>query len=184
MANIKEKQMTLKNGDCITIRTALPEDAKTILNYTKKLLVETPYMLTTSSECNLSLKQEREFLQEYLLSKGRLAIVAELNHEIIGFLNFQNGRKLRNQHTGEFGMSVSTAYHNQGVGRSLLTALLDWARSNPLIEKVCLEVFSTNKSAIALYKKVGFIEEGRKLKAIKLDTNSYDDLVLMAKFTK
>lgn len=184
MAKIEEKFITLKNGDSITIRTALPEDATNILNYTKILLSETTYMLTTSPEFNMTLQQEQQFLQEYLHSEGQLAIVAEKNAEIIGFLNFQNGRKLRNQHTGEFGMSVSIAYHTQGIGQSLLTVLLDWAISNPLIEKICLEVFATNKSAIALYKKLGFIEEGRKLKGIKLENNLYDDIILMATFTK
>jgi RimJ/RimL family protein N-acetyltransferase len=45
------------------------------------------------------------------------------------------------------------------VGTALLQALLEWAESSPVIEKVCLDVFATNEPAIRLYKNLGFIEE-------------------------
>jgi len=45
-------------------------------------------------------------------------------------------------------MMVRKAYRGQGIGRCLIETLLTWAVANPLIEKVCLGVFSTNSSAI------------------------------------
>jgi RimJ/RimL family protein N-acetyltransferase len=47
---------------------------------------------------------------------------------------------------------------------------------------VCLQVFANNTDAIALYKKFGFVEEGRKVKEIKFCEDRYDDVILMAKF--
>ncbi|CAM5222958.1 hypothetical protein UACE39S_06348 [Ureibacillus acetophenoni] len=119
-----------------------------------------------------------------LEDNGKLAILAEYQGNIIGFLDFHNGGKKRTQHQGEFGMSVAEAFRNQGVGRALLKCLLDWAKDHPLIEKVCLEVFAENTNAIALYKKFGFVEEGRKQKAIKVSDEKYHDLILMAYFSK
>ena len=52
------------------------------------------------------------------------------------------------------------------------------------IEKVFLNVFSTNKRAIKLYEKLGFVEEGRHLKAIKQLTGEYIDLIQMYIKTK
>jgi len=52
----------------------------------------------------------------------------------------------------------------------------------PAYEKVCLGVFSTNEWAVALYKKMGFIEEGRKFKEFKLDNGDYVDDILMYQF--
>lgn len=66
-------------------------------------------------------------------------------------------------------MMVDKNFRDKGIGKLLIKGLLDWAESNPLIEKVSLGVFSTNKRAIALYKKMGFIEEGRKIKEFKMD---------------
>jgi len=36
-----------------------------------------------------------------------------------------------------------------------------------VIEKVTLEVFATNEAAICLYGKMGFVEEGRRVRHVK-----------------
>ncbi|PEL51659.1 N-acetyltransferase [Bacillus toyonensis] len=76
------------------------------------------------------------------------------------------------------------AYHenpNYGIGRALLETLINWAKNNSKIEKVCLEVMEDNLGAIQLYKNLGFFEEGRKAKGVKLD-DGYQNLILMALF--
>lgn len=45
-----------------------------------------------------------------------------------------------------------------------------------------LGVFSTNHRAISLYKKMGFLEEGRKIFEFKLNDGEYIDDVIMYKF--
>ncbi|MCO7126428.1 GNAT family N-acetyltransferase [Sporolactobacillus shoreicorticis] len=40
--------------------------------------------------------------------------------------------------------------------------MIEWAKANPLIEKVASGVFSTNEAAIHLYKSMGFMEDGRR----------------------
>ena len=62
-----------------------------------------------------------------------------------------------------------------GVGSALLQALLDWAEDNPHIEKVSLAVFSNNRLGSALYDKFGFLEEGRRVREIKLNDDQYVD---------
>ena len=49
------------------------------------------------------------------------------------------------------------------------------------IERVELEVFASNTGAINLYRQLGFVVEGTKKRARKLD-GEYDDDVLMALF--
>jgi ribosomal protein S18 acetylase RimI-like enzyme len=48
-------------------------------------------------------------------------------------------------------------------GRGLLTAAIAWARERGL-HKLSLSVFPHNAAAIALYRKFGFVEEGRRVK--------------------
>ena len=79
-------------------------------------------------------------------------------------------------------MSISENYRGMGIGKTLIKTLLDWAENHPLIEKVSLGVFSTNHRAISLYKSMGFIEEGRKVKEIKINENKYVDDIIMYKF--
>lgn len=81
-------------------------------------------------------------------------------------------------------MMIRKGYREMGIGSMLLQALLDWAESNPFIEKVSLGVFASNHGAITLYKKMGFIEEGRKVKEFKMSENEYVDDILMYKLVK
>jgi RimJ/RimL family protein N-acetyltransferase len=62
---------------------------------------------------------------------------------------------------GELGMLVDRQWRGQGIGAALLEAAIDWARGQGL-HKLCLEVFAHNTAAIALYRKSGFAEEGRR----------------------
>ncbi|RBP68168.1 ribosomal-protein-alanine N-acetyltransferase [Brevibacterium sanguinis] len=60
-------------------------------------------------------------------------------------------------------MTIATTERarGQGVGRAVLTAGLDWARSRGA-RTVHLEVDSSNPAAIGLYESFGFTEWGRR----------------------
>ncbi|KAF8158339.1 acyl-CoA N-acyltransferase [Crassisporium funariophilum] len=54
---------------------------------------------------------------------------------------------------------------NQGYGTEVTRFLVDYAFKNLAVHRVSLGVFDNNPGAVKLYKKVGFVEEGRKRKA-------------------
>jgi ribosomal protein S18 acetylase RimI-like enzyme len=64
---------------------------------------------------------------------------------------------------GEIGMAVLSEWRGRGVGSALLAAAIGWARQRGL-HKLSLSVFPHNAAAIALYRKFGFVEEGRRIK--------------------
>jgi len=53
-------------------------------------------------------------------------------------------------------IGVDAAYQDQGIGRLLLDALLEFARGGT----VYLEVRTDNAAALALYRRAGFVEVG------------------------
>jgi len=61
-----------------------------------------------------------------------------------------------------------------------MNELLGWARSDPRVEKVELQVRSSNEPAIGLYRSLGFVEEGRKTRRVKIGPGEYIDDVYMA----
>ena len=73
-------------------------------------------------------------------------------------------------------------WRGQGIGTALVDAMVSWAISNPRIDKITLDVLASNEGAIHVYSKFGFVEEGRKLKAIKFEDGTYTDDVQMARF--
>ncbi|WP_316570669.1 GNAT family N-acetyltransferase [Neobacillus sp. YIM B06451] len=181
MAKISPKQINMNDGTELILREAAAVDAEAVLKYTQEILADSPYLMTTPEEFTQTASQQKEWLVRMAEDPNKIAIIAESNGMIIGFLDFHNGNRVRNMHQGAFGMSVKREYRNKGVGKALLNALLEWAERNPLIEKTTLEVFADNANAIALYKKMGFEMEGIKRKAAKTDAG-YHNLFLMAKF--
>ena len=81
-------------------------------------------------------------------------------------------------------MNVAPDWREQGVGRCLLDALIAWATTHPQIERLGLRALSTNPRALHLYAAVGFVEEGRRIQAIKLAPGQYADEVLMSRPVK
>ena len=100
--------------------------------------------------------------------------------QIVGMIEGNIGHHWQIKHNCELGMSVLKEYRRQGIGFKLLSALADWAKSQD-VARLELTVFSNNIPAIGLYKKHGFLIEGKRTKAIKLPDGSFADSMLMAK---
>jgi RimJ/RimL family protein N-acetyltransferase len=79
---------------------------------------------------------------------------------------------------GGIGMLVVREWRGCGVGSALLTAAVDWARVRGL-HKLSLEVFPGNAAAIGLYRKFGFVEEGRRVKHLRRASGELWDVVEM-----
>jgi RimJ/RimL family protein N-acetyltransferase len=79
---------------------------------------------------------------------------------------------------GEIGMLVAADWRGRGVGTALLAAAIEWARTRGL-HKLSLSVFPHNDGAIALYRKFGFVEEGRRRKHIRRASGELWDVIEM-----
>jgi len=79
---------------------------------------------------------------------------------------------------GEIGMMVAAGWRGRGVGTALVAAAIDWARERGL-HKLSLGVFPHNEAAIALYRKFGFADEGRRIEHIRRANGEQWDLVEM-----
>ena len=176
--------MTAKTGETVTIRCAQPDDAADLLAYIRSVAQETRFFVIQPDEFPSAEDQERQWIQEHLDHPGKLALVAAAADEIIGSLSVENGPFQRTSYTGTVGLSVHQDWRGKGIGTAMLEALLDWAEANPLIEKIGLGVFSSNLDAIRLYRRLRFVEEGRRAKAIKFGPGQYVDEILMGRFVK
>jgi len=79
---------------------------------------------------------------------------------------------------GEIGMMVTAEWRGRGVGSALVAAAIDWARGRGL-HKLALSVFPHNHAAIALYRKFGFVEEGRLVRHVRRADGQFWDLIEM-----
>ena len=106
--------------------------------------------------------------------------VAVINHEVVGWCDINPLNNEGFEHRGELGMGVHPHYRGLRIGQRLISHAIQKARENGL-ERIEVEVFASNVPAIKLYEKIGFIEEGVKKNARKID-GKYDDIIEMVLF--
>ncbi len=107
--------------------------------------------------------------------------VAVVDNTVIGWCDIHPLEKETFQHVGVLGMGIHKEYRGQGLGKKLMLKTLAKAKAKGL-ERIELEVYSTNTVAIHLYEQMGFELEGRKRKIRKLDGEYYDNLLMALLF--
>lgn len=119
----------------------------------------------------------------YLTNDVRsLYLTARADGRLIGVLSAGGHPKRRYRHTCEIGMLIGHDWRGRGVGRAMLELTIGWADAHPEIDRLVLGVFSTNAAGQALYRSLGFFEEGRTRKQIRFDDGGYADEILMARW--
>jgi ribosomal protein S18 acetylase RimI-like enzyme len=107
--------------------------------------------------------------------------VADDGGRVVGWCDVFPAPREVSPHVGTLGMGVLSAYRRRGVGRRLIEATL--AAADGRFEQVDLDVYGSNTVAQALYRSVGFVEQGRKRGGRKVD-GVYDDVIHMTRFLK
>jgi RimJ/RimL family protein N-acetyltransferase len=186
MAAIEPKTVTLKNGKEVCIRTPVVEDAAIAIEYLKAVFVDDRFFLTTTEEAKewQTPEREQERIEKHYQNQNQLLVVTIADDRMVSMAHADCGEKKRIQHVADMGISILPQYRGMGLGTAIMQTMIDWAAAHPLIEKLTLDVYSANTRAIALYKKMGFIETGRKPKEIKYADGTYDDCICMYRFVK
>ncbi|CAE6842547.1 GNAT family N-acetyltransferase [Paraburkholderia nemoris] len=92
--------------------------------------------------------------------KNGVNVCATIGGRMVGHAGLEVYRPSR-AHCAHLGLAVHDAYHGRGVGSALLHALIDCSDASLGLRRIDLTVFCDNAPAIALYRKFGFVEEGR-----------------------
>lgn len=175
------KTLRTKDGKEVLIREIAPSDAESSIRFSKQIF-GLPTVLTTLNEFNQTVESQTKWIESFRNNESKFALVAVHDQEVVALLDFSTSNRERLKHSGAFGVSVLPEFQNNGIARTLIEFLLEWANHNSQIEKVILKVGSNNPKAIRLYKSLGFIEEGRMIKEIKLEDGTYVDTIVMAQF--
>jgi RimJ/RimL family protein N-acetyltransferase len=182
MTTIEAHIYTAKSGQIVVIRSARPNDALAIHTITEQALMEGSYHITEPQEFTVTVTDTEAWIQQHAERPADVLLVAEVDGAVVGLIHFEAEGRKRLAHYGELAMNVASTWREQGVGHCLLAALLGWATDHPQVEKVGLRALATNERALHLYTSVGFVEDGRRLKAIKLGPGQYIDEILMSRF--
>jgi len=161
----------------VAIRPAKQRDAASYLKMWTAVVAERRWVRTEQVRYSVR-GYRRMFRRPVTDDHARLVAVAWGN--VIGVLTIERLNHPVNRHVATLGMAVEASWRGKGIGAALMTAALEWARSAG-VEKVSLEVYPSNVAAVSLYRRFGFVEEGR-LHRQSRKSYGYEDEVLMSRW--
>ncbi|WP_082472209.1 GNAT family N-acetyltransferase [Paenibacillus bovis] len=161
----------------VSIRIAQIRDAGPLLRMKKRLDEQTTYMLLEPGERMMNEAEQRDMIRYALRSANSNIFLAELDGQIIGYMEAMGGKVSRNRHSAYIVIGVLQDYANRGIGRRLFQTMLQWAKDREL-HRIELTVQSANERGIHLYRSLGFRMEGIQKNALLVD-NNYVDLIQM-----
>ena len=159
----------------ISIRLAMVEDAADVLEI-ERACAEAPHW----SEGVWAQVISRHTLYGVLPSlhePQRICFVAEYAEVVVGFvvISILSAHGLGNAVAEMESLAVREDARRRGVGRSLCLQAVLWARTMGAVS-MQLEVRAESVAALALYRSLGFVEQGRRKGYY---TEPKDDAVLM-----
>lgn len=164
----------IKNGETIILREAVKEDAGSMIEYLGRIAGESDFLTFGPGELVPTLEQETAVIEGMRNVANKVMIVAVVGNRIIGSMSFAGGTRSRVQHTGELGISLAKDYWGMGIGTSMMSYLIEWAKASKVVRKLNLQVRSDNARAITLYKKLGFFEEGTNTRGFYINGKFFD----------
>lgn len=104
-------------------------------------------------------KWEKDFEKE-LERDDHGGFAIEADERLIGGIGLHH--RQRRDGTTQFGIGIyHPDYVGKGYGREAISLLLDWAFFDQNWRRVWLDALSVNPRALAAYRALGFVEEGR-----------------------
>jgi ribosomal protein S18 acetylase RimI-like enzyme len=109
--------------------------------------------------------------------------VAEDEGAAVGHCFLEPMKMAGNSHVFTLNIVVHPGETGRGIGAALMVHLLQWARTRTELRKIELLVRSANERAISLYKRFGFMEEGRLRDRVLTSEGTFIDDIAMAWFS-
>ncbi len=181
--HLDEMELKTKDGRIFTLRSLTPHDAEAAIAFMGRMYGESPFLSRYGDEWSIDIEDERRFLERALLGERRLMVGSFWEGALIAiadFLPISSASKMA--HRCSCSIAVERAFHNLGIGTAMMKILIHEARTVGY-EQMELEVVSENEAAVALYRKLGFVEYGRLPHGFKnRDRSSYDLLSMFLTF--
>jgi L-amino acid N-acyltransferase YncA len=176
MNPIKPRTFRAKDGREVVLRSIRWEDLDDCVEFINSLVEEGAEILVGKK---VSREEEADWLGKRLAQavKGEIIdVIAEVDGKMVANSEVEKRSGLMS-HVGYLGIGIKANYRGIGIGTQIMQALIEESRQAGL-KVLVLDAFATNKTAHALYRKMGFQDAGTVPKAI-CKNGKYIDLIRM-----
>lgn len=172
------KDVILKNNQKCLIRDAVGDDAQEVLNVFLVTHEQTDFLSSYKDETTFDAEFEKKFLNDIADLEKEIYLCAVVDEHIVGTASVFSIGPNKVRHRAEFGIAVDQSCWGIGIGQALTAACIEFSKSAGYAQ-LELEVVSDNTAAIALYRKMGFIEFGRNPRGFISRFQGWQELVSM-----
>ncbi|WEG13500.1 GNAT family N-acetyltransferase [Pullulanibacillus sp. KACC 23026] len=168
------------------IRLLGSSDAEQYWKLRLEALQQNPEAFAASYEEVVKRQNPIEGVARNLAAEGTYTFGAFNHHNfLVGMVTLMQEKPMKLRHKANiFAMYVSLESRGQGIGKELLTAAINQAKSIDSIEKIHLTVVKSNENAKRLYTKLGFAVFGLEERALKINGEYYDEEYRVLHLTK
>ena len=147
------------------IRPLTTADVEGFVRLRREALTDSPLAFSASPEDDVGLSSE--FMRSSLGSGPGSAVFGAFAPQLVGVVGLYRDSKQKSAHKVHiWGMYVSPEYRDQGIGRRLLDAALDYSRQLEGVTLAQIGVSETAPAARALYESCGFRSWGKEPAAL------------------
>ncbi|WP_434344893.1 GNAT family N-acetyltransferase [Myxococcus virescens] len=162
----------------LVIRRLVAEDAEAFKALRLRGLRDNPESFAASVEEEAALSLEA--VRGWLVGASQCVLGAFDGGQLVGALGLKRESRARLAHKAVvWGMYVAPEVRSRGVGRRLLTALIDEARKMGGLKCLLLAVSVGNAPAHALYRSLGFRTYGVEPNALKVGETFLDEELMV-----
>jgi RimJ/RimL family protein N-acetyltransferase len=170
------RKFSARDGREVILRTPRWEDLDDLMELINSLVDEKAEIARTDK---VTREDEVEWLPKVLasLEKDELFfLVAEVDRKVVASsdIHILSGNE---KHVGVLGIVLKSGFRDLGIGTEMMKTLVEQAMALGL-KVLTLQAFATNKRAVHVYEKVGFVQTGRVPKKHFKDGQYVDEVIM------
>ena len=155
------------------VRILTRADAPAFRALRLRALKEHPDAFTSSFEEDVD--KPLSASEQRIAGDGNVFWGAFVDDPLCGMIGLVREARAKNRHSADVvAMYVAPEFGRRGLGRALLSALIDHAREVAKLEQLVLTVTRGNRAAAQLYEAAGFQTFGVEPRAIKVNDDYHD----------
>jgi ribosomal protein S18 acetylase RimI-like enzyme len=171
---VLRREGTTRDGRQFVIRPSGDSDAPELAALINAVAAEGEFIVAVPGEPD-TIEQSARLVS--IILEGGLSLSLEVDGVLAGNVMVHRRAGGHYAHVAEIAILVSNERRREGFGRTLMEMAIAWCRAVG-VAKISLQVFPDNRHAVALYRSLGFREEGVARGEVRMPSGDRDVLLM------